>query len=71
MFAEFGEVVSAQVQRHEDKLTRNGYVSFKPEGAALAALEAMNKKQMPDGSFLIVSQHVSKRSVEGDGQMSG
>ena len=56
MFREFGEVVSAHVQRGEnDVLTRNGFVCFKPEGAAQAALDAMNKKKMEDGSFLIVS----------------
>jgi len=74
MFSEFGEVLSAHVQRgdSDDVMTRNGFVSFKqPEDAAKNALEAMNKKQMPDGSFLLVSQHVSKRSVDADGNTGG
>lgn len=59
MFTEFGEVQSACVQRGDkDNLTRQGYVCFPPGGSAQKALDAMNKKQMDDGSFLIVSHHV-------------
>lgn len=59
MFAEFGEIQSARVQRdNQGALTRQGFVCFKPQGAAQKALDAMNKKQMEDGSFLIVSHHV-------------
>lgn len=59
MFSEFGEVQSARVQRGEkEALTRQGYVCFATGVSAQKALDSMNKKQMEDGSFLIVSHHV-------------
>lgn len=67
MFSEFGEISSANVKKGEkDELTRNGFVCFKPEGAAQQALDAMNRKQMSDNKFLIVSQHVSRRTFDND-----
>lgn len=67
MFSEFGEVQSARVQRGEnDTLTRQGFVCFNTGDAAQKALEAMNKKKMDDGTFLIVSHHVySNNAPEG------
>lgn len=59
MFSEFGEVQSARIQR-DDKgaLTRQGYVCFSAGNVAQKALDAMNKKKLEDGSYLIVSHHV-------------
>lgn len=42
-------------------LTNKGYVSFKNGESAQRAIDAMHKKQMDDGSYLLVSQHISKR----------
>ena len=66
MFAEFGEIQSAHVQRGEsgDALTNKGYVSYKQGESAQDAIDAMHKKQMDDGSYLLVSQHISKRENE-------
>lgn len=66
MFADFGEIQSAHVQRERggetsDVLTNKGYVSFKEGESAQKAIDAMHKKQMEDGSYLLVSQHISKR----------
>ena len=57
MFAEFGEIQSAHVQRSgesQDSFSNKGYVSFKTGDSAKRAIEVMHKKQMPDGSYLIV-----------------
>ena len=57
MFAEFGEIQSAHVQRSgesQDSFSNKGYVSFKTSDSAKRAIEVMHKKQMPDGSYLIV-----------------
>ena len=64
MFAEFGEIQSAHVQRVGDtgnELSNKGYVSFKNGESAQNAIDAMHKKQNPDKSYLLVSQHISKR----------
>lgn len=64
MFAEFGEIQSAHVARGgetREVLTNKGYVSFKEGESAQSAIDAMHKKQMDDGSYLLVSQHISKR----------
>ena len=62
MFKEFGEIESAVVMRDkDDKLKDTGFVCYKDPIAAEAALVGMNKKSLPDGSFLIVNQHVSKK----------
>lgn len=42
----------------------SGFVCFKNPEDAEKALNAMNKKRLPDGSFLLVSQHISKRDNE-------
>lgn len=56
MFAEHGEIESAVVQRDEAaQLKGSGFVCFKDPSAASNALAAMNKKRLPDGSFLLVS----------------
>ena len=64
MFVEFGEIQSAHVQRgggSQENLLNKGYVSFKNGESAQRAIDAMHKKQMDDGSYLLVSQHISKR----------
>lgn len=64
MFAEFGEVISAYVQKGGETgntLLNKGYVSFKTGEQAKAAIDVMHKKKMDDGSYLLVSQHISKR----------
>ena len=48
MFAEFGEIQSAHVQRVGDtgnELSNKGYVSFKNGESAQNAIDAMHKKQ--------------------------
>jgi polyadenylate-binding protein len=56
MFKEFGEIESAVVKRdQEDKLSDAAFVCYKDPIAAEAALTAMNKKSLPDGSFLLVN----------------
>ena len=66
MFAEYGEITSAQVQRDKStqELKESGFVCFKNPDDAERALNAMNKTRLPDGSFLLVSQHISKRENE-------
>ena len=63
MFVEFGEISSSLVARGDsaNTLTNKGYVSFKAGESAQRAIEVMNKKQLDDGSFLLVSQHISRR----------
>lgn len=65
MFQEFGEIVSAHVQRDETAadgvLKDYGYVSFADPDCAAKAMDQMNKKQLPNGGYLFVNQHVSKR----------
>lgn len=66
MFAEHGEIQSTHVQKGTDSetLTNKGFVSFKQPESAKAALDAMHQKQMPDGSYLLVSRHISRRENE-------
>ena len=45
----------------QDSFTNKGYVSFKTGDAAKRAIESMHKTQLPDGSFLLVQRHISKR----------
>lgn len=72
MFSEFGDILSANVKKAEDNnLSRNGFVCFKSEDSAQKALDAMNRKKLPDGEYLIVSQHVPKRTFEGDDKNGG
>lgn len=57
------------MQRGENgALTRQGYVCFSTDGSAQKALDAMNKKKMDDGSFLIVSHHVYSGNAPEDFQ---
>ena len=71
MFAEFGDIQSAYIHAGQPNSTK-GYVSFKTPEAAKAAIETMDKKQMPNGSYLLVSRHISKREnqVAAQGQTS-
>jgi RNA recognition motif-containing protein len=56
IFIEFGEILSANVKKAEDNtLTRTGFVCFKSEDSALKALNAMNRKLLTNGEYLIVS----------------
>lgn len=66
MFARFGAIQSAHVQRgdSESDLRANGYVSFKESDSAAAAVKEMNKSRTAEGDFLIVNQHISKRENE-------
>jgi len=73
MFEAFGEIHSAHVQRAgeaQDALSNKGYVSFKQGDSAQRAIDAMHKKQMADGSYLLVSQHISKRENQVAAQSS-
>lgn len=65
MFAKFGEIESATVQRDEGQNLKDyGYVCFaNPEHAEQAVTE-MNKKQIAEGQFLIVNKHISKKDNE-------
>ena len=65
MFSEFGEIESAFVQKDDNgKLRDYGYVCFKEPTDAEKAQDAMNKKQLPDGQFLMVNRHISKKDNE-------
>lgn len=65
LFAEFGAIESAQVQRGADGLAKDyGYVCFKEPAHAEAAIKAMDKKVLSDGKFLIVNFHISKKEGE-------
>ena len=56
MFSEFGEIISAHVQRgDEDQFKDYGYVSFKETASAATAVEKMNKTKLDDGSILLVN----------------
>lgn len=72
LFKDFGEIESIYVQRDEsNNLKDYGYVSFKNPEDAEKAQEAMNKKQIGDGNFLIVNRHISKRENELSGAKMG
>ncbi len=65
LFAEFGAIESAQMHKDAEGTTKDyGYVCFKDSAHADAALKAMDKKVLPDGKFLIVNYHVSKKEGE-------
>jgi polyadenylate-binding protein len=65
MFAEFGPIKSAVVQKTEKgDLKDYGYVCFIDIDHAKKAIEAMNKKNLGGDQFLIVNFHVSKRDTE-------
>lgn len=64
LFAEFGSIESAQVQKDGEGKTKDyGYVCFKEPAQAEAAIKAMDKKVL-DGKFLIVNFHISKKEGE-------
>lgn len=65
MFAEFGPIVSASVQKDgKGDLKDYGYVCFKEVADAKKAIDAMNKKNIGSDQFLIVNYHVSKKDAE-------
>jgi polyadenylate-binding protein len=65
LFAEFGPIESAQIQKDSDGKSKDyGYVCFKEPAHAEAAIKAMDKKVLSDGKFLIVNYHISKREGE-------
>ena len=73
MFAQFGEIQSAHVHRDGDSaaLSNKGYVSFKNGDAAKSAVDAKHKSQNPDGSYLFVQRHISKRENQVAAQGAG
>lgn len=65
MFQDFGEIESVCVQKDETgQLKDSAFVSFKNPDDAGKAQEAMNKKPLADGSFLMVQRHISKKENE-------
>ena len=65
LFAEFGPIESAHVQKDSDGKSKDyGYVCFKEPAHAETAIKAMDKKVLSDGKFLIVNYHISKREGE-------
>jgi RNA recognition motif-containing protein len=65
MFREFGELESVSIPKGENGALRDfGYVCFKKPEDAEKALEALNKKPLENGQFLIVNQFISKRENE-------
>ena len=65
MFTEYGEIESVAVPKDDKGVNKDfGYVCFKNPDDAEKALEAMNKKPLPDGSFLMVNRHISKKDNE-------
>lgn len=65
MFQEFGEIESVHVARDESGKQKDyGYVNFKDHNDAEKALDAMNKKELPGGQFLMVNRHISKKENE-------
>jgi polyadenylate-binding protein len=65
MFEEFGQIISASVQRDAQAALKDyGYVCFKEVADAKKAIEAMNKKNLGGDQFLIVNFFVSKKDSE-------
>lgn len=65
MFSEFGDIESVSIPK-DDKgdLKDHGFVCFKNCDDAEKAVNALNRKQLGEGSFLIVNQFISKRENE-------
>jgi len=63
LFKEFGEISSALVQHSEsdDTMANNGFVCFTNAKDANTAIDAMHKKRLDSGAFLLVCPHVAKR----------
>lgn len=66
LFEEFGKVTSCELPKreHANKLGHTAYVAFEDSADAKKAIDAMNKKRLDDGSYLLVNQHVNKRDNE-------
>jgi len=58
MFASYGEIQSTHIP---PQATNFGFVSFKEPADAASAMKEMNKSRLENGSYLLVSQHISKR----------
>lgn len=65
MFSQFGEIESVVVQKDEAGNFKDyGYVCFKESEHAEKAMLEMDKKVLPDQTFLIVNKHISKKDNE-------
>jgi RNA recognition motif-containing protein len=65
LFEPFGEILSIAVQKDtQNALKGSGFVSFKDPNDAMNALNNLNKKLSEDGTYLLVSQHISKKENE-------
>lgn len=65
MFISYGEIESVAIPKDEKGESRDfGYVCFKSPDDAEKALEALNKKPLENGQFLIVNKFVSKKDNE-------
>lgn len=71
LFGKFGEIESAMVKLgSQGELLDTGFVNFKTSESATKAIEALNKQKMPNGSILMVSEHISKQQNQlSQGQM--
>ena len=48
----------------ENNLKDYGYVCFAEPDNAERAMQEMNKKELTEGTFLIVNRHISKKEAE-------
>lgn len=65
MFTEFGDIESVFIAKDAEGMPKDhGFVCFKQPEDALRAVEAMNKKPLGEGKFLLVNQHISKKTNE-------
>jgi polyadenylate-binding protein len=65
MFASYGSIISASVQRNDKGEPKDyGYVCFREIADAKKAIEGMNKKNLGDDQFLIVNYFISKKDTE-------
>eukprot|EP00350_Pseudokeronopsis_sp_OXSARD2_P007899 CAMPEP_0170543294 /NCGR_PEP_ID=MMETSP0211-20121228/2456_1 /TAXON_ID=311385 /ORGANISM="Pseudokeronopsis sp., Strain OXSARD2" /LENGTH=209 /DNA_ID=CAMNT_0010846629 /DNA_START=553 /DNA_END=1183 /DNA_ORIENTATION=+ len=65
MFKEYGDIDSVSIPKDDNGVNKYfGYVCFKNYEDAERALNALNKKSLGDGQFLIVNQFISKRENE-------
>ena len=65
MFKEFGDIDSVSIPKDDNGVNKYfGYVCFKSYEDAEKALNALNKKSLGEGQFLIVNQFISKRENE-------
>ena len=63
IFGKYGEITSAVVQKADSgtQLKNKGFVSFKNADSAGQAINEQHKTQLDDGSYLLVTQHISQR----------